>query len=74
MSKGNAEHMPRKWPKGLTITVMFSSVTPSTHKGFVQSFKVDKLLQLQANIETQAGKVFFSANKSEENGQNKMVK
>lgn len=44
VSKGNAEHMPMKWPKGLTITVMFSSVTPSTHKGFVQSFKVDKLL------------------------------
>lgn len=66
MSKGNAKHMPMKWPKGLTI--MFSSVTPSTCKGFVQSFRVEKLLQLGVNIETQAGKSFSLPIKSEENG------
>lgn len=34
VSKGNAKHMPMKWPKGLTITVMVSSVAPSTLQGF----------------------------------------
>lgn len=63
MSKENAKHMQMKWPIGLGIRVMFSSATPSTWKGFVQSFKVDELLQLGVNIETQAEKGFFSANK-----------
>lgn len=63
VSKENANRMPMKWPVGLSTRVMFSSVTPSAWKGFVQSFKVDDLLQLGVNIQTQAEKGFFSANK-----------
>lgn len=63
MSEENAKHMPMKWPIGLSITMMFSSVTPSAWQGFVQSFEMDGLLQLGVNIETQAEKGFFSANK-----------
>lgn len=48
---------------------MFSSVTPSTWKGFVQSFKVDELLQLGVSTEIPAEKSFFAANKkNKENG------
>lgn len=62
-----------KWPIiGLSITVMFFSVTPCTWKGFVQSFEVDGLLQLGANIQTQAEKAFSLPIKSEENGKKKM--
>lgn len=52
-----------KWPIGLSIRVVFSSVTPRTRKGFVQSFEVDELLQLGVNVEAQAEKGFFFANK-----------
>lgn len=51
---------------------MFFSVTPCTWKGFVQSFEVDGLLQLGANIQTQAEKAFSLPIKSEENGKKKM--
>lgn len=63
VSKENAKHMPMKWPIGLSFRVVFSSVTPRTWKGFVQSFEVDELLQIDVNIEAQAEKGFFFANK-----------
>lgn len=55
--------MPVKWPIGLSIRVMFSSVLPSIWKDFIQNFKVDKLLQLDMNIGTQLEKGLFSADK-----------
>lgn len=55
--------MPMKWPIGLSARVMFSSVTPSMWKDFVQSLKVDELLQLGVSIEILAEKCFFAANK-----------
>lgn len=61
VSKENGKHMPMKWPVGLGVRITFSFVTPSTWKGFVQSFRVDELLQLGVNTETQAEKSFFSA-------------
>lgn len=68
MSKENAKHMPMKWPIGLSIRVVFSSVTPCTRKGFVQSFEVEEPLHLGVNIEAQAEKGFSLPIKSEENG------
>jgi len=43
--------MPMKWLIGLSIGVLFSSVTPSIWQGFVPSFKVDRRLRIGVNVE-----------------------
>jgi len=51
VSRENAKHMPMKWLIGLSIGVLFSSVTPSIWQGFVPSFKVDRRLRIGVNVE-----------------------